>query len=59
MVNQNTHVYPYIPIQAYVVFCPMKHIIDMIFLILSITGIILQFTLLRSATTTDEVKQVL
>lgn len=57
MVNESKHVYPYIPIQAYVVFCPVKHIIDVIFLLLSITGIILQFTLLRTATTTDEARK--
>jgi len=44
-----------IPLRAYVVFYPVIHILDIIFLLLSITGVILEFTLLRSATTTDEV----
>ena len=37
------------------IFCPLVHILDMLFLLLSIFGVVLEFTLLRSATSTDEV----
>ncbi|XP_065887997.1 uncharacterized protein [Dysidea avara] len=50
--NDNSH--PYVPLKAYVIFCPLLHILDFIFLPLSITGVVLEFTLLRSANTTDE-----
>jgi len=49
------HSYQYIPLKAYVIFCPLLHILDVIFLLLSITGVVLEFTLLRVANTTDEV----
>ena len=41
--------------RAYVIFYPVMHSLDIIFLLLSICGVILEFILLRKATTTDEV----
>ena len=58
MDNQSMHVYPYIPLKAYIVFFPLIHVLDITFLLLSITGIILVFTLLRAARTTDEVNYI-
>ena len=54
-IQHNDNVHPYVPLKAYVIFCPLLHILDFIFLLLSITGVVLEFTLLRSANTTDEV----
>jgi len=45
----------YIPLKAYAIFCPPLHILDIVFLLLSISGVVLEFTVLRSATATDEV----
>jgi len=45
----------YIPLKAYLIFCPPIHILDIIFMILTISGVVLVFTLMRSASTTDEV----
>ena len=54
-IEQYANMYQFIPLRAYVIFCPPVHILDMIFLLLSIIGVILEFTLLRRATSTDEV----
>jgi len=46
---------PYIPLKAYLIFFPPLHVLDVIFLLLSICGVVLEFTVLRTTTTTDEV----
>ena len=45
----------HISVRAYLIFCPVMHSLDIIFFLLSISGIILEFALLREVTTTDGV----
>lgn len=59
-IDEHAELCAYIPLRAYVIFCPVIHILDIIFLLLSIIGVILEFTiLLRGVTSTDEVSNLL
>lgn len=54
-IERYARMHPRIPLKAYVIFCPPIHVLDTLFLVLAIVGIILQFTLLRISSDTDEV----
>jgi len=58
-IEEYANMHQFIPLKAYLIFCPPMRILDTIFLLLSITGVSLEFTVLRSATNTDEVSAVM
>ena len=58
-IEKYTGMNEYIPLRAFVIFCPVMHSLDIIFLLLSIGGVTLEFTVLRKVTTTDEVSNEL
>lgn len=53
--EKHAELHAHIPLRAYVIFYPITHILDIVFLLISITGVVLEFTVLRSATSTDDV----